>query len=80
MDSRKSIEADRKRLYSIDASSALDDHTDAVNALFRLALEGVAAREALETISQWDVLNPHQTMLLSDLAWLRKVVDKGLGK
>jgi hypothetical protein len=37
-------------------------------------------RKALEVISQWDVLNPPQTMLLSDLKWLRGIVDNALGK
>lgn len=37
-------------------------------------------RQALETISQWDVLNPPRKDLLSDLTWLKQLVDKALGK
>ena len=36
------------------------------------------ARTHLTTIGEWDCLNPPQKKLLSDLPWLRKVVDDAL--
>jgi len=43
---------DRARLFSINASSALDDHMDAVRALLRMAEDGLAARDEVERLTE----------------------------
>jgi hypothetical protein len=35
-------------------------------------------RDTLRTIQAWDCLNPPRTELLSNLSWLKRVVDEGL--
>ncbi len=35
-------------------------------------------RQTLMTIQQWDMLNPPQTDRVSDLGWLRRLVDRAL--
>ena len=67
------------------AEIALWDHPD-IRA--DLAIVGAELREAseradryeraLRTIQQWDCLNPPNSSLLSDLPWLRSVVDDAL--
>ena len=41
----------------------------------RLKEEAQRYRTALLQIKQWDVLNPPQTGLMSDLPWLKKLVE-----
>jgi hypothetical protein len=38
----------------------------------------VAYRVALETILQWDMINPPRTEIIADLAWLRGLVETAL--
>lgn len=44
----------------------------------RLKEEALRYREALRQISKWDCLNPPRPELLSDLPWLKKLVDDAL--
>ena len=44
----------------------------------RLKEEATKYRTALQQIAQWDVLNPPRSELLSDLPWLKKLVDDAL--
>ncbi len=46
--------------------------------VLRLRDDWVRMRSALHVLDQWDQLNPPAPM--SDLPWVRKVVDDGLGK
>lgn len=48
------------------------------DALLAALAERDGLRAAVKTIGEWDCLNPPRGDLLSDLPWLRQVVDSAL--